>query len=79
MTGSDTDVFGEIQLQAFYVAQLEFSRFWLALVAKNLLKSVLSDIEVSNGYMEAMTKGWLMEKKRNPYSGSIGLRYGKLL
>ncbi|MBV9389641.1 MAG: hypothetical protein JOZ78_24730 [Chroococcidiopsidaceae cyanobacterium CP_BM_ER_R8_30] len=69
VTGSKTDILGEIQLEAFYVAQLEISRFWLALLAKNLLKSVVYDIEVSTQYMESLTKGWLMGKKAKPLFG----------
>lgn len=69
VTGTKTDILGEIQLEAFYVAQLEVSRFWLALLAKNLLKSVVYDIETSTQYMEALTKGWLMGKKAEPLFG----------
>ena len=69
VTGSKTDILGEIQLEAFYVAQLEVSRFWLALLAKNLLKSVVYDIELSTQYMESLTKGWLMGKKAKPLFG----------
>jgi len=63
VTGSNTDIWGEIQLEAFYVAQLELSRFWMALLAKNLLKAAVYNIESSTQYMEALTKGWLMGKK----------------
>ena len=69
VTGSKTDILGEIQLEAFYVAQLEVSRFWLALLAKNLLKSVVYDIEISTQYMEALTNGWSMGKKAEPLFG----------
>jgi ubiquinone biosynthesis protein Coq4 len=69
VTGSNTDVLGEIQLEAFYVAQLEGTRFWLALLAKNLLKSALYNLEASSQYMDAMTKGWSMGKKANPLFG----------
>jgi ubiquinone biosynthesis protein COQ4 len=69
LTGSTTDILGEIQLEAFYVAQLEASRFWLALLAKNLMKSVVYDIEVATDYMEVMTNGWLMGRKAEPLFG----------
>jgi ubiquinone biosynthesis protein COQ4 len=69
VTGSKTDIFGEIQLEAFYVAQLETSRFWLALLAKNLLKAVAYDIEISTQYMEALTRGWNMGRKAKPLFG----------
>ena len=69
VTGSKTDIFGEIQLEAFYAAQLEISRFWLALLAKNLLKAVAYDIENSTQYMEALTRGWSMGRKAKPLFG----------
>lgn len=69
VTGCNTDILGEIQLEAFYVAQLEVSRFWLSLLAKNLLKAVVYDIEVSNNYMDAIAKGWVMGKQAKPLFG----------
>ncbi|WP_309739181.1 Coq4 family protein [Chamaesiphon sp. OTE_20_metabat_361] len=62
VTGSKTDIYGEIQLEAFYVAQLEVSKFWLALLTKNLLKSLLYDLDAATSYMEAITNGWTMGK-----------------
>ncbi|MFQ4144047.1 Coq4 family protein [Chlorogloeopsis sp. ULAP02] len=69
VTGCNTDILGEIQLEAFYVAQLYFTRFWLALLAKNLVKAVIYDIEVSTKYMDAIAKGWLMGKQAKPLFG----------
>lgn len=69
LTGSKTDIFGEIQLEAFYVAQFEISRFWLSLLAKNLLKAVAYDIEISTQYMEALTRGWSMGRNAKPLFG----------
>ncbi|MCL6753786.1 hypothetical protein KBT16_23545 [Nostoc sp. CCCryo 231-06] len=69
LTGCNTNILGEIQLEAFYVAQLQFSRFWLALLAKNLVKAAIYDIEVSTKYMDAITKGWLMGKQALPLFG----------
>lgn len=69
VTGADTDIFGELQLEAFYVAQLYATRFWLALIAKNLLKSTVGDIELSTQYMDAITTGWLMAKQAKPLFG----------
>jgi ubiquinone biosynthesis protein COQ4 len=69
LTGSKTDILGEIQLEAFCVAQLEASRFWLALLTKNLMKSVVYDIEAATAYMESMTNGWLMGRKAAPLFG----------
>ena len=69
ITGSKTDICGEIQLEAFYVAQLAVSRFWLALLTKNLLKSLLYDLDATTGYMDALTKGWLMGKQAHSLFG----------
>jgi ubiquinone biosynthesis protein Coq4 len=69
VTGCDTDILGEIQLEAFYVGQLYASRFWLALIVKNLLKLVLDDIEKSTQYMDAITQGWMMAKQAKPLFG----------
>ncbi len=69
ITGSKTDILGEIKLESFYVAQLEVSRFWLALLTKNLLKSLLYDIESTDRCMGAISTGWLMGKKAKPLFG----------
>jgi ubiquinone biosynthesis protein COQ4 len=69
ITGTKTDILGEIQLEAFYIAQLKMSRFWLALVTKNLLKSLLYDIELADRYMEVITKGWMMGDRAEPLFG----------
>jgi ubiquinone biosynthesis protein COQ4 len=62
VTGSPINMLGEIQLQAFCIAQLQLSRFWMALLTKNLLKSLIYDIEVADKYMTALTNGWMMGK-----------------
>jgi ubiquinone biosynthesis protein COQ4 len=69
VTGSPIDMLGEIQLQAFCIAQLQLSRFWMALLTKNLLKSLIHDIEVADSYMNALTTGWLMGKTAQPLFG----------
>jgi ubiquinone biosynthesis protein Coq4 len=69
VTGCDTSILGEIQLEAFYVSQLYASRFWLALLAKNLLKAVIYDVELSTPYMDALAKGWVMAKQAKPLFG----------
>ncbi|MEO1428443.1 MAG: Coq4 family protein [Cyanobacteria bacterium J06633_8] len=69
VTGTDSDIPGELQIEAFCVSQIYPSRFWLALIVKNLLKSVVDDIEVSTQYMDAITKGWLMGKQAKPLFG----------
>ena len=75
VTGFDTSIIGEIQLEAFYVAQLYASRFWLALLAKNLLKVVVDDIETASKYIDAITQGWLMAQRAKPL---FGIRWNTL-
>jgi ubiquinone biosynthesis protein COQ4 len=69
VTGSPINMLGEIQLQAFCIAQLQLSRFWMALLTKNLLKSLIHDIEVADQYMTALTNGWIMGKAAQPLFG----------
>jgi ubiquinone biosynthesis protein COQ4 len=69
VTGSPINMLGEIQLQAFCIAQLQLSRFWMALLTKNLLKSLIYDIEVADQYMMALTNGWMMGKAAQPLFG----------
>ncbi len=66
---ADTSITGEIKLEAFYVSQFPFSRFWLALVTKNLLKSVVYNIDRSTEYMDAIAQGWLLAKQAQPLFG----------
>jgi ubiquinone biosynthesis protein COQ4 len=69
VTGSPVSMLGEIKLQGFCVAQLQLSRFWMALLTKNLLKSLIYDIEVADQYMTALTTGWMMGKTSQPLFG----------
>jgi ubiquinone biosynthesis protein COQ4 len=69
VTGSPISMLGEIQLQAFCIAQLQLSRFWMALLTKNLLKAAIYDIEAADGYMTALTTGWMMGKTAQPLFG----------
>ncbi|MDJ0578729.1 Coq4 family protein [Crocosphaera sp.] len=69
ITGFDTDIIGEIQLEAFCVKQLRFSRFWLSLLAKNLLKTTIYQIENSEKYLNAITEGWIMANNASPLFG----------
>jgi ubiquinone biosynthesis protein COQ4 len=66
---ADTSITGEIKLEAFYVSQFPFSRFWLALVTKNLLKAVVYNIDRSTEYMDAIAQGWLLAKQAQPLFG----------
>jgi ubiquinone biosynthesis protein COQ4 len=69
VTGFNTNIIGEIQLEAFYVLQLQASRFFLALLTKNLLKTVIDDIERSVDCMDAIADGWVMAKQAKPLFG----------
>jgi ubiquinone biosynthesis protein COQ4 len=69
VTGCDTDVSGEIKLQAFYIAQIYPSKFWMALLAKNLLKTALEDPEHSHEHLEALVQGWALGKQAKPLFG----------
>lgn len=39
------------------------------MIAKNLLKSVVYDIERSADYMDAIAQGWIMAKQARPLFG----------
>lgn len=69
VTGSPISMLGEIQVQAFCIAQLQLSRFWMALLTKNLLKASIYNIEAADGYMGALTTGWTMGKAAQPLFG----------
>ncbi len=69
VTGCDTNITGEIRLEAFSVAQLYASRFWLALLAKNLPQVAIADIELCEQYMDTLTGGWLRGKQARPLFG----------
>jgi ubiquinone biosynthesis protein COQ4 len=69
VTDSPIGMLGEIKLQAFCIAQLQRSRFWMALLTKNLLKAAIYDIEVGDSYMTALTTGWTMGKAAQPLFG----------
>ena len=69
ITDSPIGILGEIKLQAFCIAQLQQSRFWMALLTKNLLKAAIYDIEVADRYMTALATGWTMGKAAQPLFG----------
>jgi ubiquinone biosynthesis protein Coq4 len=69
VTGCDTTKAGEIKLEAFYVAQIYPSALFLALLAKNLLKTAIEDIALCEEHMDALTQGWLLGKQAQPLFG----------
>jgi ubiquinone biosynthesis protein Coq4 len=70
VTGWKTDKAGEIGLQGFYLAQLYPSSGFLALVAKNLLKTALEDVEDTDAHMRALVTGWVQGKHTRPLFGA---------
>ncbi len=75
VTGCDTDKPGEVQLEAFYTAQLDPDRLFLALLAKNLLKTAIYEVELCDRIMDGLTKGWMMGKRAKPL---FGIQWNKL-
>lgn len=69
VTGCPTTKAGEIKLEAFCAAQIYPARFWLAMLAKNLLKTALEDIELCSDHLDALTQGWLLGKQAEPLFG----------
>ncbi len=70
VTGCDTDKPGEVQLEAFYTAQLvPADRLFLSLLAKNLLKTAMYEVELCEQIMEGLTQGWIMGKRAKPLFG----------
>jgi len=69
VTGCDTKKPGEVQLEAFYTAQLGPDRLFLALVAKNLLKTAMYEVELCEQIMDGLTQGWMMGKRAKPLFG----------
>ncbi|MEH2379645.1 MAG: Coq4 family protein [Nostoc sp.] len=69
VTGCDTDKPGEVKLEAFYIAQLVPDRLFLALLAKNLLKTAMYEVELCEQIMDGLTQGWMMGKRAKPLFG----------
>jgi ubiquinone biosynthesis protein Coq4 len=69
VTGCDTTKAGEIELEAFYVAQIYPSATFLALLAKNLMKTALEDLELCEQHMNALSRGWMRGKQAKPLFG----------
>ena len=76
VTGFDTDVAGELGLQAFYVAQVE-GQLGLILIAMGLLNSAQDPgaFEDRARRMDAVTRGWAMGRRARPL---FGLRWQEL-
>jgi ubiquinone biosynthesis protein Coq4 len=70
VTGFDTDVAGELGLQAFYIAQVE-GRLGLMLMAMGLLNATVSEegFQDRRRRLDAMTRGWLLGRRARPLFG----------
>jgi ubiquinone biosynthesis protein Coq4 len=66
---ADTSMVGETKLQAFVAAQLRASRFSFAMLAKNLLKAAVEDLDLAEQLIDALTEGWRMGKQAQPLFG----------
>jgi ubiquinone biosynthesis protein Coq4 len=69
MTGWSTDEAGEIGLHGFCAAQLHPSQAFLALLAKNLLKTAIENPERADEHLGALVAGWLQGKRARPLFG----------
>ena len=63
VTNADVNLVGETKLQAFVAAQLHASRFSFAMLAKNLLKTAVEDLDLAEQLMDALTEGWRLGKQ----------------
>lgn len=69
VTGSNTDKAGEIQVEAFSLAQFYPARFWIVLLAKNFLKTAIEDMDLCSQHMEAVVRGWIMGQQAQSLFG----------
>jgi ubiquinone biosynthesis protein COQ4 len=74
VTGFDTDVAGELGLQAFYLAQFP-GGLPPALLAGGLLNTMIYAIDQRDIRMRAIVRGWLLGKRSRPF---FGVRWGEL-
>lgn len=74
VTGFNTDVAGELGLQAFYLAQFP-GGLPQALLAAGLLNTMIYAIDQRNIRMRAMVRGWLLGRRAKPF---FGVRWNEL-
>ena len=67
-TGFNTDVAGEIGLQAFYLAQLP-SRLSAVLISMALLHLATKNIGARDAIMTEVMRGWALGKRAKPFFG----------
>jgi len=66
---ADTTLVGETKLQAFVAAQLRSSRFSYAMLAKNLFKTAVEELDLTEQLMDALTEGWRLGKQAHSLFG----------
>ncbi len=68
VTGFETDVAGELGLQAFYAAQVP-GKLPVALLAIGFMNAFLFAFDDRKRRLDAITRGWLMGKAARPFFG----------
>jgi ubiquinone biosynthesis protein Coq4 len=68
VTGFETDVAGELGLQAFYLAQIH-GPFPVMLLAVGMLNALLRELDDAPRRVEAIARGWLLGKRAAPLFG----------
>ena len=68
VTGFDTDVAGELGLQAFYAAQIH-GKVPLAILAGGMLNTFLYASEDHSARLSAIAEGWMLGQKAKPLFG----------
>jgi ubiquinone biosynthesis protein Coq4 len=68
VTGFDTDVAGEIGLQAFYMAQLP-SRLSAVLIAMSLMHLATKNMDAREAIMGEVMRGWAIGKRAKHFFG----------
>ena len=68
VTGFQTDVAGELGLQAFYLAQFP-ARLGAAILAAGLLNTLFFRFDERDARMDEIAKGWVMGRRARPFFG----------
>ncbi|MEZ4404642.1 MAG: Coq4 family protein [Kofleriaceae bacterium] len=74
VTGFDTDVAGELGLQAFYLAQFP-ARLAASILSIGLLNTFLYSFDDRDRRMDAIARGWQLGRAARPF---IGVRWATL-
>lgn len=69
LTGFDTDLAGELGLQAFYLAQLP-SRVSAVFLAIGMAKMAFTELGNREAMMDAVTRGWIMGRQADLLFGA---------